>query len=149
MPPAEFWCEQGREIFGVHWPFRRMNPQGPFEVFRIRYYNFPNMVQSSGGPRISQPEGRQPKGRGGGSMQRQLITARKRSLRRLCFHTCLSVILFTGGSLSEWEGLCPGGLSWRLPPYGNERAVRILLEYILVLTFVRSFVMSKYCLWTS
>ena len=26
-----------------------------------------------------------------------VITARKRSLRRLCFYTCLSVILFTGG----------------------------------------------------
>ena len=30
-------------------------------------------------------------------MQLNLITARKRSLRRLCFYTCLSVILFTGG----------------------------------------------------
>ena len=30
------------------------------------------------------------------------ITARKRSLRRLCFYTCLSVILFTGG-------VCIGG----------------------------------------
>ena len=28
-----------------------------------------------------------------------LVTARKRSLQRLCFYTCLSVILFTGGSL--------------------------------------------------
>ena len=27
----------------------------------------------------------------------KLITARKRSLQRLCFYTCLSVILFTGG----------------------------------------------------
>ena len=37
------------------------------------------------------------------------------------------------GSLSG-VGLCPGGgsLSWR-PPYSNERAVRILLECILVL----------------
>ena len=26
-----------------------------------------------------------------------IFTARKRSLRRLCFYTCLSVILFTGG----------------------------------------------------
>ena len=35
------------------------------------------------------------------------------------------------------EGLCPGGLFWRVsvretPPYGNERVVRILLECILV-----------------
>ena len=28
-----------------------------------------------------------------------LFTARKRSLRRLCFYTCLSVILFTGGGV--------------------------------------------------
>ena len=28
-----------------------------------------------------------------------LFTARKRSLRRLCFYTCLSVILFTGGEV--------------------------------------------------
>ena len=27
----------------------------------------------------------------------EIISARKRSLRRLCFYTCLSVILFTGG----------------------------------------------------
>ena len=33
------------------------------------------------------------------------ITARKRSLRRLCFYTCLSVILFTGGSRPR-----PGGV---------------------------------------
>ena len=32
---------------------------------------------------------------------RNLITARRRSLRRLCFHTCLSVILFTGGCLPQ------------------------------------------------
>ena len=64
----------------------------------------------------------------------------------------VSVILFTGGvsvSVLEGGGLCPGGslsggalsrgwalsggsLSWRPPPYGNERAVRILLECILV-----------------
>ena len=30
----------------------------------------------------------------------EFITARKRSLRRLCFSTCLSVILFTGESVS-------------------------------------------------
>ena len=43
-----------------------------------------------------------------------IFTARKRSLRRLCFHRCLSVCL--GGSLSK-EGslyrgdLCPGVIS--------------------------------------
>ena len=30
-------------------------------------------------------------------IETQVNTARKRSLRRLCFYTCLSVILFTGG----------------------------------------------------
>ena len=36
------------------------------------------------------------------------ITARKQSLRRLCFYSCLSVILFTG------EGVCvvAGGRAW-------------------------------------
>ena len=43
-----------------------------------------------------------------------LITARKRSLRRLCFYTCLSVILFTGECAWQrghaWQGACmPGG----------------------------------------
>ena len=31
-----------------------------------------------------------------------IFTARKRSLRKLCFYTCLSVILFTGGRGSTW-----------------------------------------------
>ena len=37
------------------------------------------------------------------------VTARKRSLRRLCFYTCLSVILFTGGggSASVHAGIHP------------------------------------------
>ena len=39
-----------------------------------------------------------------------IITARKRSLRRLCFYTCLSVILFTGG-----EGVCLSA-SWDSRP---------------------------------
>ena len=47
-----------------------------------------------------------------------IITARKRSLRRLCFYTCLSVILFTrgggfstptpGGGWGVWPGGSPG-----------------------------------------
>ena len=36
------------------------------------------------------------------------------------------------GGVSVWGGLCPGGLYYGDPPYGNERAVRILLECILV-----------------
>ena len=37
-----------------------------------------------------------------------IFTTHKRSLRRLCFHTCLSVILFTGGSISVHAGYTPG-----------------------------------------
>ena len=39
-----------------------------------------------------------------------LITACKRSLRRLCFYTCLSVILFTGGAypIACWDTPPPG-----------------------------------------
>ena len=40
---------------------------------------------------------------------RFIFTARKRSLRRLCFYTCLSVILFTGGSESG-EGAASTGV---------------------------------------
>ena len=40
-------------------------------------------------------------------MKSYLITVRKRSLRRLCFYPCLSVILFTGGLLPGVPG--PGG----------------------------------------
>ena len=58
-----------------------------------------------------------------------------------------SVILFTRGGLglcpgglcsgrvSVKGGLCPGGLCHGDPPYGNERAVRILLECILVVIY--------------
>ena len=38
-----------------------------------------------------------------------IITARKRSLRRLCFHRCLSVHRGRGLSLCSGGGLCPGG----------------------------------------
>ena len=66
-----------------------------------------------------------------------LITVHKRSLRRQCFHKCLSVH-GGGGPLSrgvsvrgrvsvKGTGLCQGDL-----PYSNVRAVRILLECILV-----------------
>ena len=40
-----------------------------------------------------------------GSMGFNIFTARKRSLRGLCFYTCLSVILFTVGS--TWAGTPP------------------------------------------
>ena len=47
----------------------------------------------------------------------QLFTARKQSLRRLCFYTYLSVILFTGGG-GAWsqEGLLPGACPMETPP---------------------------------
>ena len=41
------------------------------------------------------------------SREEGIVTARKRSLRRLCFYTCLSVILFTGEG-STWAGTPPG-----------------------------------------
>ena len=41
-----------------------------------------------------------------GSMGFNIFIARKRSLRGLCFYTCLSVILFTVGS--TWAGTPPG-----------------------------------------
>ena len=78
-----------------------------------------------------------------------VITTRKQSLRRLCFYTCLSVILFTGGSASVHAGIAdhpqeqtaPGS---RHPPAqcilgdtANTQAVCILLECILVNLGVR------------
>ena len=78
----------------------------------------------------------------------EIITVRKRSLRRLCFYTCLSVILSTGGGGMHGRGhVWWGGHAWQggvhgrapMPPSPqilrdtvNERAVRILLERILV-----------------
>ena len=62
-----------------------------------------------------------------------LVTTGKRILRRLCFYTCVSVILFTG----EYLGRYPR--AGTTPPPGhsacwdtvNKRAVRIPLECIL------------------
>ena len=93
-----------------------------------------------------------------------IITARKQSLRRLCFYTSLSVILFTGGGglpqcMLGCTPLAPGTRgrhpprtrARHPPPPGseagtpreqcmlgdteNKRAVRILLECILVTSF--------------
>ena len=36
-------------------------------------------------------------------LRQPIVTARKRSLRRLCFYRCLSFILFTGGGRA-WQG---------------------------------------------
>ena len=73
-----------------------------------------------------------------------VITARKRSCGKVMF-LHLSVILFTGGGVSVWgvsiQGSlwlqggvsdCRGSLLGRYLPYSKERAVRILLECILV-----------------
>ena len=91
------------------------------------------------------------------------ITTCKRSLRRLCFYTCLSVILFTGGALSGGVVPGPGGYllpggclvrrggllrrgAWWRPPPGRLllRAVRILLECILV--FIKFVICSRFLL---
>ena len=42
-------------------------------------------------------------------MHVDIFTVRKRSLRRLCFYTCLSVILFTGGMCVGRGGMHGGG----------------------------------------
>ena len=76
-----------------------------------------------------------------------IVSACKRSLKRLCFYTCLSVILFTGGvSASVHVGIHPlGRHPWTDTPRkqtsptqcmlgdtGNKQVVPILLECILV-----------------
>ena len=45
----------------------------------------------------------------------RIFTTHKRSLRRLCFYTCLSCILFTGGLACMARGGCawPGGMRGR------------------------------------
>ena len=83
-----------------------------------------------------------------------IITARKRSLRRLCFYRCLSVHMGGGGACvaggHAWQGgVCGGGCVWwgevrgrgggRVLHTVNERTVRILLECILVIK-MKSFI---------
>ena len=90
----------------------------------------------------------------------RVITAHKRSLRRLCFYRCLSVhrggmrgcsggacvvargacmVALGGHAWLLWGGMCGcsrGGPAWFFRwDTVNERAVRILLECILVLLF--------------
>ena len=48
-----------------------------------------------------------------------IFTARKRSLRRLCFYTCLSVILFTGGCAWSRGCMIPGDV-WAWSGWGVE-----------------------------
>ena len=76
-----------------------------------------------------------------------IITARKRSLRRLCFYTCLSVILFTGDRHSPGANTPSRNQTPRehTPPgadppcavhagrYGQQAGGTHLLECILVL----------------
>ena len=105
-----------------------------------------------------------------------LITTRKRSLRRLCFYICLSVFLFMEEA-GTWAGTPqyqvhplqdqvhpPGRYTpWgqvppdtRYPPFpgqcmlgdtGNKRAVRILLECIIVSNNSPLFVIYLFFLW--
>ena len=58
----------------------------------------------------------------------KVFTVRKRSLRRLCFYNCLSVILFTGGvpgqvspkaGIPPWGGTPRAGTSWPDTPPGQ------------------------------
>ena len=83
-------------------------------------------------------------------IQQTIITAHKRSLRRLCFYMCLSVQRRRGrawllGGMRGWRGACvvPRGHAWLLGGVHrirwdtvNERAVRILLECILVSMYI-------------
>ena len=86
-----------------------------------------------------------------------IITARKRSLRRLCFHRCLSVhrgvsvqgespsrgvSVQRGGLCLGWASVWGGGLCHGAPLFvplicSNVWVVRILLECVLVFTCVR------------
>ena len=67
----------------------------------------------------------------------KLVTARKHSLRRLCFYRCVSV----HRGRSTWVGTPPRQVhpleQCMLGDTGNKWAVRILLECILVFRFVR------------
>ena len=76
-------------------------------------------------------------------VDRSIFTARKRSLRRLCFYTCPSVILFTWG-VSRHTPRGKGGVSQHAlrqtpSPHSRQvllRAVGILMECILVIRVV-------------
>ena len=69
----------------------------------------------------------------------KVITALKRNLWRLCFYTCLSVILFSG----EGGGVCIRILRDTV----HERTVRILLECILVFRKYRGTLLHIHCLF--
>ena len=70
------------------------------------------------------------------SADQNIFTARKQSLRRLCFHRCLSA---GGGVFAPLHAgynppgqTPPGSACWDMV---NQRAVRIPLEYILVFLY--------------
>ena len=80
-----------------------------------------------------------------------IFTARKQSLRRLCFYTCLSFCSGGGGSAAFHAGMHPPGPEAGIPPgeqtppppaqcmlgnTDNKRAVRILLESSLVSIYI-------------
>ena len=93
-----------------------------------------------------------------------IITARKQSLRRLCFYTCLSVILFTGwdahpcpqnkrqapppppgpeAGTPQTRGRHPPPEQCMLGDTENKPAVRILLECILVTSFFAGYLVNE------
>ena len=67
-----------------------------------------------------------------------IFTARKRSLRRLCFHRCLSVHMGEVCPIACWDAHPPGRSPLRSACWDmvNKRAVRIPLECILVIDMV-------------
>ena len=79
-----------------------------------------------------------------------LVTTRKRSMgeKVMFFFTSVCDSVHRGvsvqgeGSLSRLEGgICPGGSLSQRPPYGNDWAVCILLECILVFPYIYSFLL--------
>ena len=70
-------------------------------------------------------------------IETQVNTARKRSLRRLCFYTCLSVILFTGGlSASVYAGIHPPGK--QTPPWEADTPGKFVKVMFLLLSVSHS-----------
>ena len=78
---------------------------------------------------------------------RNLITARKRSLQRLCFHRCLYVSSGGGEGLCSKGDLCPGGFLYRGVSVWGSLAIGVsvretpLHSYMLVVCFLLEFIL--------